>query len=73
MQTEIREKFKQAMAEKKYRANDVDAGRAYVEAYGPFVRCVEQIYEAVRSPSAGHLRHVEREAAHKIEVKGGEP
>jgi len=65
MQTEIREKFKQAMAKKKYRADDVDAGRAYVEAYVPFVRYVEQIYEAVKSPSDGHLHHVEREAAHR--------
>jgi uncharacterized protein DUF6448 len=65
MQTVIREKFKQAMAKKKYRADDVETGRAYVEAYVPFVRYVEQIYEAVKSPSDGHLHHVEREAAHK--------
>lgn len=65
MQMEVREKFKQAMAKKKYRADDVDAGRAYVEAYVPLVRYVEQIYEAMKSPSAGHLPHVEREAAHR--------
>ena len=65
MQTEVREKFKQALAKKKYRVGDVDAGRAYVEAYVPFVRYVEQIYEAVKSPSGGHLHHVEREAAHR--------
>jgi len=65
MQTEVREKFKQAMAKKKYRADDIDAGRAYVEAYVPFVRYVEAIYEAVRSSSDGHLHHVEREAAHR--------
>jgi hypothetical protein len=61
MQTKVREKFKQALAKKKYRADDVDGGRAYVEAYVPFVRYVEQIYEAVKSPSDGHLHHVERE------------
>jgi hypothetical protein len=65
MQTEVREKFKQALAKKKYRADDVDGGRAYVEAYVPFVRYIEQIYEAVKSPSGGHLHHVEREAAHR--------
>ena len=65
MQTEVREKFKQAVAKKKYRPDDVDAGRAYVEAYVPLVRYVEQVYEAVKSPSAGHLPHVEREAAHR--------
>ena len=65
MQAEIREKFKQAMAKKKYRADNVEAGRAYIEAYVPFVRYVEQIYEAVKSPSGVHLPHVEREAAHR--------
>jgi len=65
MQTEIREKFKQVVAKKKYRPDDVEAGRAYVEAYVPLVRYVEQIYEAVKSSSGGHLHHVEREAAHR--------
>ena len=65
MQTEIREKFKQVVAKKKYRPDDVEAGRAYVEAYVPLVRYVEQIYEAVKSPSGGHLHHVERESAHR--------
>ncbi|HJX10501.1 MAG TPA: DUF6448 family protein [Candidatus Binatia bacterium] len=65
MQTEIREKFKQVVAKKKYRPDDVEAGRAYVEAYVPLVHYVEQIYEAVKSPSGGHLHHVERESAHR--------
>jgi len=65
MQTEVREKFKQAMAKKKYRADDVEEGRAYVEAYVPLVRHVEQIYEAIKRPSDGHLHHVEREAAQR--------
>ena len=65
IQAEVREKFKHALAKKKYRADDVDLGRAYVEAYVPFVRYFEQIYEAVKSPSGGHLHHVEREAAHR--------
>ena len=65
MQTEIREKFKQVVAKKKYRPDDVEAGRAYVEAYVPLVRYVEQIYEAVKSSSGGHLHHVERQAAHR--------
>jgi len=65
VQTEVREKFKQAVAKKKYRPDDVEAGRAYVEAYVPLVHYVEQIYEAVKSPSGGHLHHVEREAAHR--------
>jgi len=65
MQTEVRGKFKQALAKKKYRADDVDAGRAYVEAYVPFVRYVEQIYEAVKRPSDSHMHHVKSEAAHR--------
>ncbi len=65
VQAEVREKFKQAVAKKKYRPDDVEAGRAYVEAYVPLVRYVEQIYEAVKSSSGGHLHHVEREAAHR--------
>jgi hypothetical protein len=65
MQTDVREKFKQVVAKKKYRVENVEAGRAYVEAYVPFVRYVEQFYETIKSPSDGHLHHVDREAAHR--------
>ena len=54
MQTELRGKFKQALAKKKYRADDVEAGRAYVEAYVPFVRYVDRLYGVAKAPADWH-------------------
>ena len=47
MQKEIREKFKQVLAKKKFNPDDVEAGRAYIQTYVPFVTYVESTYEAV--------------------------
>lgn len=58
---EIREKFKQVMVKKKYNSDDVEAGRAYVEAYVPFLTYVERIYEAVNKPSNGHAGDLGKE------------
>lgn len=65
MQKEIREKFKQVMAKKKYNPGDVDAGRAYVQAYVPFLTYVESIYEAVTKPSHGHAGDLGEEMTHR--------
>lgn len=63
MQKEIREKFQQVMVKKKYNADDVAAGRAYVQAYVPFVIYVKSIYEAVTKASHGHAG--EQEMTHR--------
>lgn len=49
------------MVKKKYNSDDVEAGRAYVEAYVPFLTYVERIYEAVNKPSNGHAGDLGKE------------
>jgi hypothetical protein len=54
MEDGLREHFKEAMAAKNFRPNDVDAGRRYVEAYVEFIHYVERIHEAISAPAPGH-------------------
>jgi hypothetical protein len=50
----LHEHFHHALAKKKYDKKDVDAGRAYVEAYVSYIHCVEGLYEAAKSAAHGH-------------------
>ena len=50
----IRERFQKVAAAKKFRAEDVDAGRAYVKAYVEFVHYVEGLHQSVQLGSDGH-------------------
>ncbi len=54
MQKGVQEKFKEAMIKKKYNPADVEAGRAYIGSYVPFVNYIESIYRTVMKTSAGH-------------------
>jgi hypothetical protein len=54
VQTEVREKFKVVAAKKKFKPDDVDAGREYVEVYVPFVSYVERIYATAKGAAKGH-------------------
>lgn len=65
MRTEMRERFNQVLAKKKFNADDVEAGRAFIQAYVPFVTYVESIYEAVAKSSHGHAGVLEEKTAHK--------
>ncbi len=65
MQDEIRKKFKEATVKKKYNPDDVEAGRAYIESYVPFVNYIESIYESIEKPSAGHAGERREETLHK--------
>lgn len=56
VQTEVREKFKHVIAKKKYKADDVEAGREFIEAYTAFVEHVERIFETAKGPAEGHAR-----------------
>jgi CBS domain-containing protein len=40
----VREKFQEVLAKKKYKPDDVELGREYVEAYVSFLEYVERIY-----------------------------
>jgi hypothetical protein len=54
VQTEVREKFKVVAAKKKFKPDDVEAGREYVEAYVPFVSYIERIYATAKGEAKGH-------------------
>lgn len=54
VQAEVREKFKHVMARKNYKADDLEAGREFIEAYTAFVEQVERIFQAAKGASEGH-------------------
>lgn len=55
LQTGLREHFEKARAKKSFRADDLAAGREYIEAYVEYVHYVERIYEASTRPAQGHF------------------
>ncbi len=50
----LREHFDAAMTRRRYAPDDVAAGRAYVQAYVPYVHYVEGLWEAATRPATGH-------------------
>jgi hypothetical protein len=50
----LREHFNAAMARRRFAPDDVAAGRAYVQAYVPYVHYVEGLWEAATQPATGH-------------------
>lgn len=50
----VREHFHAAFSRKRFDPDDVAAGRAYVEAYVPYVHYVERLWEAAIGPAHGH-------------------
>ncbi len=65
MQTGLREQFKPAIERKKFKPDDVQAGREFIEAYVPFIHYVERLYEAAKNPVAGHFPESAEAATHK--------
>ncbi|HEX6588609.1 MAG TPA: DUF6448 family protein [Longimicrobiales bacterium] len=51
----LRAHFQEVMERKAYAADDVEAGRAFVAAYVPFVHYVEGVYEAALAEAHGHF------------------
>ena len=54
MRTGLSHRYRQVMATKDFKTQDVDAGREYVERYVTFIHFVEGMYEAARRPVEGH-------------------
>ena len=65
----VHEHYHAAAGRKKFDVNDVGAGRAYVEAYVPYIHYVERLWQAATSEAHGHhAEQRERElAAHADE------
>jgi len=61
----VHEQFKHVMANKNYKADDVKAGREYVETYVTFVHYVEGLYEKAKKATHGHYSESEQGGVHK--------
>lgn len=56
--------FKELIAKKNFRNDDVDAGREYVKAYVEFIHYVEGIHQASTNPAHGHSGEAEEGGSH---------
>ena len=54
------EEFSKVMEKKNFSADNVSAGREYIEAYVPFIHYVERVYEAATAPVEGHYIETQR-------------
>jgi hypothetical protein len=58
LQEGVRGKFKEIAAKRKFKTDDVAAGRGYVEAYVQFIHYVERLYDAAKNDAQGHYPEV---------------
>lgn len=63
----IRDRFKQAVALKSYKKDDLDSGRKYVEAYVTFIHYVERLHESSKRPAEGHFNEADASGGHHAE------
>ncbi len=73
MEHGLRDHFKEATAKKKFDADDLAAGRAFVKSYVEYIHYVEGLYESTISAAHGHYPEAESPAAgvdqHKHETE----
>ena len=62
---EVRKHFKEVLAKKHYKADDVQAGRAYVEAYVTFMHAAEGVHEGEHGDAANHHHKEMHREAHE--------
>ena len=61
----VRKHFQAVMARKSFDPDDVAAGRAYVEAYVPYIHYVERLWQAATAAAHGH-HAAHGETAHAV-------
>jgi hypothetical protein len=61
----LQEKFKDVLAKKNFKKDDVEAGRKYIETYVIFIHNVEELYEAAKKAVHGHYPEPEAGEGHK--------
>lgn len=54
VQKGLEEHFTAVMNQKNFKADDIAAGREYVESYVAYIHYVERLYEAAHGPAQGH-------------------
>jgi hypothetical protein len=57
-------KFEKAISKKKFKADDVEAGREYIEAYVQYIHYVERLYEAAKTSATGHFPEAAAKHSH---------
>jgi hypothetical protein len=62
----VRKHFHAALSRKPFDPDDVAAGRAYVEAYVPYIHYVERLWQAATGAAHGHHAVHGEEAAHAV-------
>lgn len=60
----MRQRFKEAIAQKNFKPDDVEAGRELIEVYVPFIHYVERLYAAANNPVVGHFPESAEVVAH---------
>lgn len=61
----VLEHSKEIDAKKKFKADNIEAGREYVKTYVEFIHYIERIYEATKKPARGHSPESEGTEQHK--------
>lgn len=56
--------LEQAISRKKFKADDVEAGREYIEAYVKYIHYVERLYEAAKISAPGHFPEAAEKHGH---------
>lgn len=54
VQDGVGDRFKEVIAKKKFKSDDIEAGRRYVKAYVEFIHYIERSYEAAKNSAEGH-------------------
>lgn len=60
LETGLHVQFEQTMSRKKFKADDVEAGRKYIEAYVKYIHYVERLYEAAKTSAPATFRKRQR-------------
>jgi hypothetical protein len=71
MRSGLADRFKLAMAARKFATQDIDAGRDYVEKYVTLIHYVEGMYEAATRPVEGHYPEGEADMQSQVHPARG--
>ncbi len=63
----LSERFAEALSQKNFDPNDVEAGRAFVKAYVEYIHSVEAIYARAKAAPHGHFPEKSHASAHEEE------
>ena len=69
IQDRIRDHFNEAFAKQKFSKDNLDAGRAFVNAYVEYIHCAETLYETATHPTHGHYDDTGKGASHQDRVR----